>query len=219
MSSAEPANRSAMRTCLVQAAIAEFGEHGFAAVGTRRIAEMCDTAMSSITYHFGSKEGLYLAAADHIAESISAFIGPAVEAIRIDGCPSRAAATEALVGLLDRFAQMMLDERSGHWVQFIIREQHHPSEAFDRLFEGAMRPVLNTAVALIRRARPDLDEKRARATAILLWSQAVILRSARASVGRIFDTAEIDPDTADLMRRQIAAQTRCILMLDPEDSA
>lgn len=215
--SADATSRPDMRTCLVQAAIAEFGKHGFAAVGTRRIAEMCDTAMSSITYHFGGKEGLYLAAADHIGESISAFIGPAVDAIRIDRCESREAATEALVTLLDRFAQMMLDERSGHWVQFIIREQHHPTQAFDRLFEGAMRPVLDKAVALIRRARPDLDDSRARATAILLWSQAVILRSGRASVARIFDTAEIDGKTADLMRQQIAAQTRCILMLEPEE--
>ena len=48
-------------------AVREFGSKGLDGASTRGIAEAAGTAMSSITYHFGGKEGLYLAAAEHIA--------------------------------------------------------------------------------------------------------------------------------------------------------
>ncbi len=57
---------------LIEAAIEQFGQHGFDGASTRDIAAASGTAMSSITYHFGGKDGLYLACADYIAEQIGA---------------------------------------------------------------------------------------------------------------------------------------------------
>ena len=57
-----------IRERLLSVAIERFGESGFEGASTRDIAQAADTAMSSITYHFGGKEGLYLACADFIAE-------------------------------------------------------------------------------------------------------------------------------------------------------
>ncbi|MET0363321.1 MAG: CerR family C-terminal domain-containing protein, partial [Sphingobium sp.] len=41
----------------------------------------------------------------------------------------------------------------------IIREQQHPTEAFERLYQGMMRNVVDTMLGLMAVARPDLDER------------------------------------------------------------
>jgi AcrR family transcriptional regulator len=56
---------------LIEAAIEQFGQNGMNAAGTRAIANAAGVQMSAITYHFGGKEGLYLACARHIVEQIS----------------------------------------------------------------------------------------------------------------------------------------------------
>jgi len=59
---------------LLETAIREFGAKGRDGASTRDIATAAGTAMSSITYHFGGKDGLYLAAADHLAEGMRELI-------------------------------------------------------------------------------------------------------------------------------------------------
>ncbi len=122
-----------MRDVLLDIAIAHFGQQGFAGAATRAIAKEADTAMSSITYHFGGKEGLYLACADHIAACVAQrFAGP-VAALESHPPATRADAVDAICDLLATFARLMLDPASQDWSHFIAREQHSPTEAFERL--------------------------------------------------------------------------------------
>lgn len=51
------------------AAIAQFGEHGFG-VGLRAIAEAAGVSAALVIHHFGSKEGLRKACDDYVAEEI-----------------------------------------------------------------------------------------------------------------------------------------------------
>ena len=67
---------------LLDTAIEQFGRYGFEGASTRQIAKASGAAMSSITYHFGGKEGLYLAAADRIASGISEMQAPLFAAAR-----------------------------------------------------------------------------------------------------------------------------------------
>ena len=64
-----------LQSRLLDIAISEFGTKGREGASTRGIAAAAGTAMSSITYHYGGKEGLYLAAADRIAERMTAGLG------------------------------------------------------------------------------------------------------------------------------------------------
>src|SRR6202046_406663 len=54
---------------LRDAAIEQFGEHGFA-VGLRSIAEAAGVSAALVIHHFGSKEGLRKACDDYVAEEI-----------------------------------------------------------------------------------------------------------------------------------------------------
>ena len=196
---------------LLDTAIDQFGMYGFEGASTRDIARASGTAMSSITYHFGGKEGLYLAAADHIAACIREIQGPALEAARafVDG--TREEAIEAICAVLDNFAQMMVRPESDAWSRFIIREQQHPTEAFERLYKGMMCAVVDVFIALIGRVRDDLGERELKATSILLFGQAMILRAGRASVCRVLEVDAIDEATAALLRARLRANALCIL--------
>jgi len=209
-----------MRDALLDTAVDHFGRFGYEGAATRAIAAACGTAMSSITYHFGGKEGLYLAAAEHIGEQIHALHGPALAAAQSDIKASpvgdREDAIERLVQLLDRLAAMMLADRAAKWARFIIREQQEPTEAFDRIYSIAMRPIVDCFIDLITVARPDLDERARRASGFLLFGQALALRAGRASLCRVLGIERMDAEAEALMRARLTAHTRCILSAAPE---
>jgi AcrR family transcriptional regulator len=201
---------------LIETAIDQFGRHGFEGASTREIARASGTAMSSITYHFGGKQGLYLAAADHIAACVKQIQGPALEAARAvaaDG--SREQATEALLTLLDGFAMMMLSPQTEAWSLFITREQQAPTEAFDRLYTGVMQGVVAVFVALLARIRTDLPERDVLALGLMLFGQTLVLRVCRAAVMRILTVETIDEPTQKLLRARLRANALCILSENP----
>lgn len=201
---------------LLDTAIDQFGRLGFEGASTRDIARASGTAMSSITYHFGGKQGLYLAAAEHIAASIRALQGENVARAVAAGHESREAAMEALATILDGLAQMMLRPETESWSRFIIREQQFPTEAFDLLFAKAMQPILEAFIELIGRVRIDLARRETVAMAILLFGQAMVLRAGRAAVCRALQVDQIDDETALLLRARLRANVLCILSEKPQ---
>src|SRR5579862_9588675 len=54
-------NRNDLRLRLLEAAIDVFGRHGFDGASTRMLAKAAGVNLQAIPYHFGGKEGLYLA--------------------------------------------------------------------------------------------------------------------------------------------------------------
>src|SRR3546814_543803 len=140
---------------LLETAVREFGRKGLDGASTRGIAKAAGTAMSSITYHYGGKEGLYLAAADYIVSQMDDGAHP----IEGDGLPktpdaARRAIHKALAGFIDKLA----GPRSEAWAPFIVREQMNPTAAFDRLWAGPMGRNLGTLVTLVRIATRAADE-------------------------------------------------------------
>jgi TetR/AcrR family transcriptional regulator, regulator of cefoperazone and chloramphenicol sensitivity len=197
---------------LLEAAIDQFGRHGFEGASTRDIARASGTAMSSITYHFGGKQGLYLAAADHIAGCVRELQGEALASARtMAETGTREQAIEALLAVLDGFAQMMLRPESEAWSLFITREQQAPTEAFDRLYTGVMQEVVAVFVALLARIRTDLGERDVLALGLMLFGQTLVLRVCRAAVTRILAVDTIDPATQQLLRARLRANALCIL--------
>lgn len=199
------------RQRLVETAIDQFGRFGFDGASTRDIAQQSLTAMSAITYHFGGKTGLYLAAADEVAACVVKQLGAALDEDCGASTTDRDTAIAALLLLLDSVAVMMMSRDAASWSQFIMREQQHPTQAFERLYEGAMRKVEDRLVGAIRLARADLTDEEARATGILLLGQAMILRVGRHSVLRMMKIPEYDQRSAALLRKQLRANAQQML--------
>lgn len=184
---------------LIDVAIEQFGQHGFEGASTRHIAAASGTAMSSITYHFGSKQGLYLACADFIAEQIGAVHAEGMAAIRANPPRNPEAARDAMLALLENFARLMLAPQSEAWSQFIVREQQRPTEAFERIYHGIMSPVLETVLSLMTIARPSLDDTRRRTLVMNIVGMALILRLGRACVSRVMQVEDLDAPTAQTL--------------------
>jgi len=180
-----------LRLRLLEAAIDVFGRHGFDGASTRMLAKAAGVNLQAIPYHFGGKEGLYLAVADHIGAQIQAHVGPTAMKIRArlaarEGRPLSPEETRPLLTeMLEAAAGLMVGEESAAWARFIIREQMEPTEAFERLYGKVMAPLLETArqlIAVLLAADPDSEMVRLRTVATL--GQILVLRVAHAAVLR-----------------------------------
>lgn len=194
----------------------QFAEYGFEGTSTRAIANAAGAAMSSITYQFGGKEGLYLAAADHIGEQISTIQLPGITALRKAVDDGTLPPTDAIITMLGGMADMMLDERSESWAAFIIREQQKPGEAFDRLFACFMQPMSEAMVELVGMVRTDLSGRKLRAVATGLIGQVIALRAARAAMMRILDITTMGDEERATIREAIQANARATLESGPQ---
>lgn len=180
---------------LLLASIEVFGTHGFESASTRLLATHAGVNLQAIPYYFGSKEGLYLAVAEHIASRIRAHMEPLAEKIRsrldLDESgkarhlPSPDEARGLLVDMLTTFAHLLVSDETESWASFIIREQQHPSAAFERLYDGGMGRYIGTATQLVAAilGRPP-QSKAVQVQAIGLIGHILIFRSGRAAVLR-----------------------------------
>lgn len=196
---------------LLDIAIAEFGAHGLEGASTRQIAQAAGTAMSSITYHYGGKEGLYLAAADYIAGQIGDHMAPAIKAEGIPPDTTPNAARGIVHDILDRFIEMMAAPKSTNWSLFIMREQMEPTEAFERIYGGLMGRMLATLVDLVCIVTDRRDAGVAQIAVVTLIGQVSALRASRATVLKLLDTDDIDATAIAALKQRIAANTDAIL--------
>lgn len=190
-SSSQGQTRSdATRMALITAATEVFARSGFEAVGTREIAHAAGVHPALIAYHFGNKEGLYLAVFEHMAHTLEQRVGPALGGIQaaLDSSTAPKLTARRALQLLGQLCNAMLatlaDEASGPWGPLMMREQQAPSPAFDLIYERFMGRVLNTLSLLVQAADPSRTEAEAKLTVVTLMGQMMVFRVARAGVMR-----------------------------------
>ena len=199
---------------LLDVAVDHFGRLGLEGASTRAIARDADTLMSSITYHFGGKQGLYLAAADHISAQLHGHMAPMLETAAAlcgdDG--GMAEARAAIHTLIGGMATVMVRPETEALARFIVREQADPTEAFDRIYANVMGAMLDRLSGLlIRVSGHGLDPADARVRAITLVGQVLVFRVARASVMVGMGWTAIGQPEAATIQRTVAANLDAIL--------
>lgn len=197
---------------LLDTAIDQFGRKGLEGASTRAIAAAAKTAMSSITYHYGGKDGLHVAAARHIGQQIGARMAAALSGQPDPSDLSPQAAIDAVLAMVDGFLGLMLAPESAPWARFIVREQIEPSRAFTLLWDQFMKPLSTRLVALTERAgagRWDAQESRLRALTIV--GQLLVFRVARATALAVTQWDDVGPAEAAAIRRVVHANVCAIL--------
>jgi AcrR family transcriptional regulator len=196
---------------LLDIAVREFSLKGLEGASTREIAAAAGTVMSSITYHYGGKEGLYLAAADYVAEQMGRGMvhDPADALDPAEQTPSEARL--ALHDLIDRFVDKMIDEQTANWSLFIVREQMNPTEAFDRIWRGMMCHMMEHLVALLCAATRRRDDKAIRVAAITLLGQVIGLRSSRASFLKLLGATDFHDDDVAAIKTRTSSNIDALL--------
>lgn len=195
----------------------EFGEHGFDRATTRRIAEAAGVTLPAIAYHFGSKQGVYLACAEAIIDSYQrqfATIPAAIVAATRPGADSDACRA-LLRRLLRQLAQLFAGSDAAlNWAGFVSRELHDQGPAFALLYEQLWRPgvrLLARLIAGIRGGGPATEAETV--DALLLLSSLVAFYSGRAVSLRTLGWRQIGPQqlqalyaAADRLANGVASQ-------------
>lgn len=196
-----PLRGDATRDALINAALIVFAHDGFDAASTRTIAERAGVNQALIGYHFGGKEGLYLAVFEHITQRVQTLIGPVVQqAAQLLASAPKSATPAArrkhwlppILAMVDTTLSLMLSPETEHWCELMLREQAHPTAAFDHIYNGFMGPTLELLVELVMRLRNESDRTDARLRVITLLGQVIVWRMARATTQRLLNWKTID---------------------------
>lgn len=180
------------REALLNAALEVFGRDGFHAASTRAIAEAAGVNQALIGYHFGGKEGLYLAVFESIAESMAQTVGPLLAAARaeideLDGnTPAgRRACLEYLDRLLGGAVTLFTQPLGPRWVKLVMREQQDPGDAFDIFYGGVYEEMLEMLTQLVGKltGRSPSDPE-ARVLTLTLMGQVIMVMVGRATTLR-----------------------------------
>jgi AcrR family transcriptional regulator len=200
------------RAELIEAALDVFGRLGYEGASTRVIAKAAGANLAAIVYHFGGKEALYLAVAEHVARSIFAKVGPTLAAATGPGAlQSPGAARAALDRLIDTFIAVILGSADAErWARFIVREQLQPTAAFDVIYRF-MNGAADTATRLIAviLGKPIDDDLKLRVFTLL--GQVMVFRVANALVLRRMGWRTLGARQRDQIRRVVGENLTAIL--------
>jgi TetR/AcrR family transcriptional regulator, regulator of cefoperazone and chloramphenicol sensitivity len=153
------------RTSLIKAGLKLFALKGFDAVSTRELATQSGVNAASINFHFGSKTGLYAAVVDHVTGHLASLYKEALApAATLPENATRHQAGEAVHSMVTRLIESLLMTPRSRWMSLLLqREFIDPTEAFDRIFEQALLPALESFARVVEAAgskpRASLDNK------------------------------------------------------------
>lgn len=185
----------ATRQDLLQAGAVVFARDGLKQARMRDIAATAQTHLSAINYHFGSKEGLYQAVLQHMAQQrLEAFPLPDASV-----SPNLQTELEQLIrNLLGRFIEpggMPLVAR------LMAAEVLHPTAALDLIVQRISRPQLEQINRFLRTALgSDISDDELRAWSLSLLGQCTIYLFARPMLERLFPTLYPQLDLDQLAR-------------------
>ncbi len=183
------------RGALIQAALRLFGRQGFEGTSTRKIAAAANANIGSIAYHFGSKEGLREAAADHIVETIKTVAAETLGDVRTPAASSLDpdAARARMFSTLERMVGFFVaNPEAGDIAQFVLREASQPSAALDRIYQGVFEPLHRRFCLMWEQATGEpAESERTKLTVFTLIGQVVYFRLGREVVMRRMGWSDI----------------------------
>ncbi|AHG21675.1 transcriptional regulator [Chania multitudinisentens RB-25] len=190
------------RQQLIAAAIEVFGEYGIQGATTREIAQRAGQNIAAITYYFNSKEGLYLAVAQWIADFIQqAFRALSEEIDNFWSLPAPQRAPEHYLYYLKRallaFSTLMTQPQTLNLSKIMSREQLSPTDAYPLIHQQVIAPLHHQLCQLLA-GYTGID---AQSTKIVLHTHALIgevlaFRVGRETVRRQAGWQEIGVDEA-----------------------
>ena len=136
---------------LIAAAIAQFGEYGLHAT-TRDIAALAGQNIAAITYYFGSKEDLYLACAQWIADFMGSnfhAMAEAGEQLLSEPTINRPAIRELILQASRQMILLLTQDETVNLSKFISREQLSPTPAYQLIHDQVISPLHTHLTKLI----------------------------------------------------------------------
>ena len=135
------------RQRLISIAGEVFAESGFRAATVRDICTRAKANIAAVNYHFGDKEGLYLAAVE------AAHCNP-LELMKPDW-PAALTPADKLRFFIEHMLQHLLDDRRPAWhARLMMREMAEPTQACANFVEAYIRPMAQTLRGILKDLLP-----------------------------------------------------------------
>lgn len=198
---------------LLSSSIDVFGRYGFDGASTRKLADAAGVNLQAIPYYFGGKEGLYIAAAEHLASIIGGHVADLRAAIlermaRLDAEGATMGQMEArmlLTQMVQRMVGLFVSKQSESWARFIIREQMEPTEAFARVYDSIMGPMIGMAGRLVGTILGENPaSERVRLKTLSFVGSILVFRMAHAALLRQMQWDAVGPAELELLQRHAA---------------
>lgn len=132
------------RQQLIRAATRVFLAEGLRAARVKEIAEEAGVRLSAINYHFGSKEGLYLAVLRHHGELALA------RAPLTSEMPNQSLEQRFAFVIHSLVLRMLDDSSECRLAQLMLRELANPTPALDVMFQQFSLPQAKVILALLQ---------------------------------------------------------------------
>jgi len=217
-----PTRGETTREALIAAATLVFAREGFGPANLREIARAAEVNPALIGYHFGGKEGLYVAVFQHMTGQIRQALDPAMAAIdRVLAEPEHpgpaGARTERylqpLLAMVEGMLSHMVHEHPA-WGELILREQQAPGPAYDVLFAGVIQRNLQAMAGLLKKLRPGDDPEWLRLLAGTIASQVLSIRHYRATFLRTLQWQAVGQRELALLSAMIRRNTTLLVLGD-----
>ena len=202
----------ATRLALIAAALDLFGAKGFEAASTRAVAAAAGANLASIAYHFGGKEGLRLACADHVVATIRGFLAPTLAVV--GSAPlTPAEARGSLERVLAAFVAFMVVRPEAQSIaRFVVREMFEPTEAFERIYAEAFAPMHERFCAVWAAATgAPADAAETRLATLAMLGQILYFRVARRVALRRLGWSDIGPREGEAIRVMLTTHLHAAL--------
>ncbi len=210
------------RLAMINAAIEIFGRDGYHGANNRELAKKAGVNLALISYHFGGKEGLYLAVFEHIAAQIKLRLEPltaqlqldllSLSNVDVDDNNAKDQSLKIIESLLFAYIELLATEQTAVWIKLILAEQQAPSPAFAILYRGPIShllQLLSQPVAFYLQKNPD--HMMVKLTTLNLIGQIQIFRSFRQTVLQHTGWQDIKADELDLIKQQISLNVQALL--------
>lgn len=200
---------------LLVAAADVYGELGLDGATTRKIAQVSGQNIAAISYYFGSKEGLYLAVAQLIADTIKEDFCEnikKIDAYLVLANPSPNEAIKLLQNALIAYNYFQLEKKNISFSRILAREQLNPTEAYSIIHEQALGPIytkLNRLIAIYIDADPNNLTTLIQTHAIL--GETLSFRIARETLLRQTGWKHINEDEYKIINQVLIEHTNILL--------
>jgi AcrR family transcriptional regulator len=185
---------------LLEAAGEIFAEHGYRAATVRQICEKARANIAAVNYHFGDKEGLYMAALRSVhrasAEKYPSNLGVS---------PATPPQQKLRVYVRSLLLRIFDEGRPGWHMKIMMREMLEPTRALDLLVEEGARPLHQKLFSIVRELLGSAaDDEVVRLSALSIVSQCVYYRRARPVITRLYPQQRYDSKEVERLTEHIS---------------
>lgn len=189
----------ATRARLLERAIELFAEHGFAGVSTRTLALAAASNVALITFHFGSKQGLYEAAILETVERLKHVLDPTID--KLEGSNLSETKPQELLRsvVASIFLQVLPHGPTPGLFQLLFRELHADTQLARRSLDKLITPLILSIEKVIQAINPSQSQQRSRLTSVLLVDTMALVFRDHQIMLRYMNQNSFTPDDAEFL--------------------